>query len=88
MVKELTDHVEIKGEKFPKEASREVLERLGAKYLKTDNFEIGGVSHLIEYVIIEELEKDYILTWKRVDSKDDRETYELHLFTSGIVKFF
>ncbi len=82
MTTELEDYVELDGKRFPKKASREVLETAGARYLKTDRFNINGIEQDIEYMV---MEGNSMMVWKRFGNGET--DYTLHLFAPRIVKF-
>jgi hypothetical protein len=81
MVKELAVYVEVGRKKFPRVSTREELEELGARHLRTDNFKIGGIERAIEYMVIEE---GYAMVWKKNESN---ENYELHLLAQNMIRF-
>ena len=56
-----------------KVATRDYLEKKGARHLQTDAFHLGGIEKKIEYMIIEE---EHIIVWRKNENDDN---YKLHL---------
>ena len=75
------DYIYVRGKFLPKNTTREELELLGARYLKTENFKVNGTEKNIEYMVIKQ---DYMAVWKKTSPE---ENYTLHLFAPNVVKF-
>lgn len=80
-IDELEDRICLDEKCYPRVSTRENLEGLGARYLKTDRFRIAGEEKTIEYMV---MESDVLLIWKKMDGDQN---YELHMLAPEIKKF-
>jgi len=74
-------------QEFPKSATREDLEKLGARYLSTSafNYNLNNTKRRIEYMAYEDDRK--VIIWKREDleNKISNEPFNIH-FEATITK--
>ena len=69
------------GIRLRRTATREYLEKKGARHLQTDNLNVEGIERRIEYMIIED---KHIIVWRK---NEDDDNYKLHVYAPIFEKY-